>query len=65
VAFAGEAGRAPRVEVRHLRGFPPVGYLRLVRSGAPLSTPVRRFLELLGREAARPTGTAGRMQHSP
>ena len=65
VAFAGEGGRAPRVEVRHLRGFPPVGYLRLVRGGVPLSAPVQRFLELLQREAARPARTAGRMQHSP
>jgi len=54
VAFTGEAGRAPRVDVRPLRAFPPVGYARLIRSGAPLAAPVRRFLELLQREAARP-----------
>ena len=54
VAFAGEAGRAPRVEVRRLRAFPPAAYARLVRAGAPLATPVRHFLELLQREARRP-----------
>jgi DNA-binding transcriptional LysR family regulator len=54
VAFAGEAGRAPRVDVRRLRGFSPVAYVRLVRAGAPLGAPVRQFLELLQREARRP-----------
>jgi DNA-binding transcriptional LysR family regulator len=54
VAFAGETGRAPRVDVRPLRGFPPVGYVRLVRAGVPLAAPVRRFLDLLQREARRP-----------
>jgi hypothetical protein len=40
--------------VRRIRGFPPVAYERLVRAGAPLGASVRRFLELLQREAARP-----------
>jgi LysR family hydrogen peroxide-inducible transcriptional activator len=54
IAFAGESGRAPRVDVRRLRGFPPVPYVRLIRAGAPLATPVRHFLEVLQREARRP-----------
>jgi len=54
VAFRGESARASRVEMRRLRGFPLVRYLRVVRGGAPLAAPARRFLELLQREAGRP-----------
>jgi LysR family hydrogen peroxide-inducible transcriptional activator len=54
VAFGPETGRVPRVERRRLAGFPPVRYVRLVRAGAPLPPQVRRFLEVLGREAGRP-----------
>ncbi|HEX5042561.1 MAG TPA: LysR family transcriptional regulator [Candidatus Polarisedimenticolaceae bacterium] len=54
VAFAGESGRGPRVDVRRVLGFPPVRYVWLIRAGAPLATPVRHFLEVLQRGARRP-----------
>lgn len=54
IAFGPETGRAPKVERRPMAGMPAVGYVRLVRAGAPLPAPVERFLVVLGEEAAGP-----------
>jgi LysR family hydrogen peroxide-inducible transcriptional activator len=56
IAFGVETGRASRVERRPVTAIPPVRYVRLVRAGAPVPEPARRFLEVLSKEAARPPG---------